>query len=163
MAIINSFTAIDFETANHSGNSICQIGLVRVETGKITEVLEFLVKPPENYYHFIHQGIHGITPEKTAKSPTFKKIWPEIAPFIIDQNVVAHNISFDASVLIKTLTHYNIKIPEFEKHCTLKIYGEKLNILCGKYKIDLNHHEALSDAMACAKLFYLHHTKKKLK
>jgi hypothetical protein len=67
------------------------------------------------------------------------------------------------SLLIKTLNHYNIKIHEFEKHCTLKIYGEKLNILGGKYKIDLNLHEALLGAMACAKLFYLDHTKKKLK
>ena len=39
-------------------------------------------------------------------------------------------------------------------------YIEKLNILCAKYKIPLNHHDALSDALACAKLFMLHSSNK---
>jgi DNA polymerase III subunit epsilon len=60
-----SFTAIDFETANHSGNSICQVGLVRVSNGHITEKLDLLIKPPDNRYHDIQMRIHGITPSPT--------------------------------------------------------------------------------------------------
>lgn len=151
-----TFTAIDFETANHSGNSICQVGLVRVERGKIIEQLDLLVKPPDNYYHRIHMGIHGITPAHTAKAPTFNKVWPEIKDFIANQNVVAHNISFDARVLVNTLSHYKIKTPEFNRYCTLKIYGAGLSELSRKYKIELDHHKALSDALACAKLYLIH-------
>lgn len=151
-----TFTAIDFETANHSGNSICQIGLVRVTNGQVTQKLDLLVKPPENKYHSIHTGIHGLTASHTRLSPTFNRIWPDIAPFIENQNVVAHNISFDARVLLNTLAHYRISPPAFKQHCTLKIYGAKLNVLCRQHNIALNHHSAISDAMACASLFLIH-------
>ena len=46
----NSFTAIDFETAQGKRFSIFQVGLVRVETGKIIKEISFLVQPPGNYY-----------------------------------------------------------------------------------------------------------------
>ncbi len=41
----NSFTAIDFETAQGKRWSICQVGLMRVENGVITEQLSLLVQP----------------------------------------------------------------------------------------------------------------------
>ncbi|MEI8087406.1 MAG: hypothetical protein WCG93_14445 [Paludibacter sp.] len=46
----NTFTAIDFETAQGYRWSICQVGLVRVENGLITSEISFLVQPPNNYY-----------------------------------------------------------------------------------------------------------------
>ena len=151
-----SFTAIDFETAVGNRNSICQVGLVRIESGKLVEKVNLLVKPPNNEYHFRNFQIHGIDSYKTLNSPTFDKIWHEIKPFIENQNVVAHNMPFDYSCLKQTLEHYSLQVPELEKHCTLKIYGKKLNILCAEYNLELNHHDALSDALACARLFYIH-------
>src|SRR5690606_9783331 len=109
-----------------------------------------------NKYHDIHIGIHGITPAQTKFAPTFKSVWPQIAPYIQNQNVVAHNISFDARVLLNTLAYYRITAPNFKQHCTLKIFGAKLNVLCRQYNLELNHHAALSDAIACANLFLLH-------
>ena len=44
-------------------------------------------------------------------------------------------------------------------HCTYKIYKDNLASLCKHYKIHLNHHDALSDSLACAEL-YLKHLKK---
>lgn len=49
-----------------------------------------------------------------------------------------------------------IGIIEYSGHCTYKIYREALGSLCEKYRIELDHHNALSDAHACAKLFMLH-------
>ena len=78
-------------------------------------------------------------------------------PFIKNQNVVAHNgFSFDFHCINQTLEYYDILVPEYIKHCTYKIYRDNLASLCMKHKIPLNHHDALSDAMACAKLFNLH-------
>ncbi len=153
---INSFTAIDFETANHNPNSICQVGLVRVENGIIIEEIDILVKPPDNYYHYIFPDIHGITPQMTKRSPTFNKIWHQIEHHIKDQQVVAHNISFDTNCLIRTLFHYGIQPPYYEEHCTYRIYGESLERCCYAHDIELDHHNALSDAKACAKLFLMH-------
>jgi DNA polymerase III, epsilon subunit and related 3''-5'' exonucleases len=148
------FTAIDFETAQGYRWSICQIGLVRVENGIITKEVSLLVQPPNNYYWNQFIDIHGITPQKTANAPTFDKVWHIVEPYIRNQSVVAHNgFSFDFDVLNKTLGYYNRPLPEYQKYCTRKIYNNNLASLCEKYNIHLNHHDALSDARACAELF----------
>ncbi len=46
----NTFTAIDFETAQGKRWSICQVGLVRVVDGLIIEKMNKLVCPPGNTY-----------------------------------------------------------------------------------------------------------------
>lgn len=155
--MINSFTAIDFETAHLKRYSICQVGIVRVENGIITNELSLLVQPPQNYYLDWFSTIHGITAQATAKSPTFDKIWHQIEPFIKDQDVVAHNgPAFDFPVLSTTLEYYGMQAPIYSKHCTYRIYRENLRACCNRYKIPLNHHNALSDARACAVLFLNH-------
>lgn len=152
-----SFTAIDFETAQGYRWSICQIGLVRVETGKIVKELSILVQPPNNYYWNQFIDIHGITPQQTANAPDFSQVWHIVEPYIRNQSVVAHNgFSFDFDVLSKTLQYYNLSVPEYKKFCTRKIYNNNLASLCEKYNIHLNHHDALSDARACAELFLRH-------
>jgi DNA polymerase-3 subunit epsilon len=151
---MNSFTAIDFETAQGYRWSICQVGLVRVENGIITHEKDFLVQPPDNYYWYNFSKIHGITAKDTCSAPTFNKVWPKIAQYIENQNVIAHNgFGFDFPVLEKTLEYYGMPTPEYNKFCTYKIYKSNLANLCKEYKISLNHHDALSDARACAELY----------
>lgn len=153
----NNFTAIDFETAHGKRWSICQVGLVRVENGITKEQLSVLVKPPSNFYWDRFIRIHGITPEHTANAQTFDKVWQQIEPFIKNQNVVAHNgFGFDFQCLKQTLDYYNIRTPDYSGHCTYRIFQDNLASLCQQYRIQLNHHNALSDAVACAKLFNLH-------
>ena len=153
----NTFTAIDFETAQGKRWSICQVGLLRVENGLITKELSILVQPPMNYYWNWFIDIHGITPEITKDAPTFDQIWHKVEPFIRNQSVVAHNgLCFDFPVLAQTLQYYGLAVPQYEKHCTYRIYKDNLFSLCQKFQIELNHHEALSDAKACAELFSLH-------
>jgi len=158
--LMNNFTAIDFETAHGKRWSICQVGLVRVENGVITNELSILVQPPNNFYWDRFIDIHGITPKITRNAPTFDQIWHKVEPFIKNQSVVAHNgLSFDFPVLSQTLNYYGLAAPEYEKHCTYRIYKDNLFSLCQRFQIALNHHEALSDARACARLFLLHLTK----
>lgn len=153
----NSFTAIDFETAQGKRFSICQVGLVRVENHIIVQEQSILVQPPRNYYWNSFINIHGITPEQTAFAPTFDFIWKEIEPFIKNQLVVAHNgFGFDFSVLNQTLEYYGIPTPDYEKQCTYHIFKQNLASLCSDYGINLNHHDALSDARACAELYKIH-------
>lgn len=77
---MKTFTAIDFETAQGYRWSICQVGLIRVEEGIITQELDFLVQPPNNYYWGRFTDIHGINAKKTQHSPTFKAVWHLIEP-----------------------------------------------------------------------------------
>jgi DNA polymerase-3 subunit epsilon len=157
MTITETFTAIDFETAHYQGWSICQVGLVRVVQGSIAEEHSWLVQPPENYYYRQFTAIHGIHAEMTENEPGFNVIWERMQPYIEQEHVVAHNgLSFDFPVLNKTLHYYGIWKPDFVKHDTLRIYKRGLARLCQEYNIPLQHHDALSDARACALLFMQH-------
>ena len=157
---LDTFTALDFETAQGKRHSICQIGLVRVEQNVITQQGSILVRPPGNHYSPQNMAVHGITPEKTQNALSFDQIWPRLQTYICNQNVVAHNRAFDMSCLQQTLAYYRLKVPAYQAHCTYKIYGQKLNLLCKTYGIELRHHDALSDAIACARLFILHNKRR---
>jgi DNA polymerase-3 subunit epsilon len=153
----NCFTAIDFETAQGKRWSICQVGLVRVEHGVVVEQLSILVQPPYNYYWGNFIDIHGITPEMTETAKTFDRVWLEMEPFITGQDVVAHNgFAFDFPCLKQTLEFYDMESPSFVGHCTYRLLGDNLASLCRQHNIPLNHHDALSDAKACAELYRIH-------
>ena len=158
------FTAIDFETATGYRNSICQVGLVQIKNGIVIQEVNLLVQPPNNYYWNRFTDIHGIAAKDTLNSPTFDQIWDQIAPYIENQNVIAHNgFGFDFPVLDKTLLHYGLTIPNYNKFCTYTIYRSNLANLCEKYNIPLNHHDALSDARACGELWLIYRNKKQIK
>jgi len=149
-----NFTAIDFETAVGARNSICQIGMVIVKNGEITETITKLVQPPHNEYFYRNIQVHGITPDMTEDSPYFCDVWEDIKPYIEDQLIVAHNAAFDVSCLKKTLEYYNLPIPNFTQACTYRQTNKKLNIACADLGIELNnHHDAECDALACAKIY----------
>jgi DNA polymerase-3 subunit epsilon len=151
-----TFTAIDFETAQPARCSICQIGLVCVEQGQVVDQLSILVQPPENTYSYWNTNVHGLTEVDTLDAPFFNAVWPQIRGYIEGRTVVAHNGAFDFSCLRKTLEFYGEAEPAYEPQCTYKIYKKKLNLLCEQYAIPLNHHDALSDARACAELYLRH-------
>jgi DNA polymerase-3 subunit epsilon len=152
----NTFTAIDFETAHGKRWSICQVGMVRVENGVITARVNQLVCPPDNYYFYRNTQVHGIRPEHTSTSPSFPALWSELKPFIHNQTVVAHNGAFDFSCLSQTLDYYRLQQPDYSKMCTYKIFKKNLATLCREHRIELKHHDALSDALACAELYRIH-------
>jgi DNA polymerase-3 subunit epsilon len=152
----HSFVALDFETANSSHSSACEIGLVKVKDGIIVDKFYSLIKPPENNYAKANILIHGINSEQTTDSPCFHEIWPRIKEFIGDNLIVAHNISFDATILYHTLNYYKIESPEYQGACTFEIYGCSLSEICQAFEIERQYHNALIDAEACA-LIYLNH------
>lgn len=149
-----NFVALDVETAQGPRWSICQIGLAIVDNGVINDSISYLVQPPENKYQKGNINIHGITPAKTKDKPLFPQIWEKILPIIENKLIVAHNTSFDIDCLRKTLTYYNLDIPNFNTDCTFKRTGDRLDNLCESYNVELtNHHDAVSDAIACAKIY----------
>ncbi|MBE9468894.1 MAG: 3'-5' exonuclease [Bacteroidetes bacterium] len=160
-----TFASIDFETATGSRNSACAVGIVSVENGIITDEYYTLIKPPNNEYNWHNVQVHGITEEDTQNAPEFKKIYPEIKKRLQGKIVVAHNESFDRSVLQKTMALNDLNYSELKLsdrwECTMKLCrannkypSGKLNECCAVDNIKLQHHEALSDARACAKLFF---------
>ena len=160
-----TFTAIDFETATGRPESVCAVGIVTVNNGLISEEWHTLIQPPDNEYWYRNIMCHGIRPAQTLTSKTFDSIFPEIQKRLFGRKIVAHNEAFDRNVLMKTMKHYGLYYDELEIgdrwECTCKIYRSKgykpanLKYCSDKNNIALNHHEALSDARACAKLYLL--------
>ncbi len=156
---MHNYLAIDFETANNSANSACAIGLVRIEDGKIADTFYSLIKPPNPFFLYTH--IHGICKEDIVDAPSFSDIFPKIIELSANTNAfIAHNAAFDQRVLYACCESYNLTKPRQNFHCTLQLsrkrlnlQGYKLNEVCEYYNIELNHHHAMSDAMACAKLY----------
>lgn len=153
-----SFLAIDFETANRYPDSACSVGLVRVEDDRIVAKKTFLIKPPYDYFEFSH--IHGIGRHHVQRKPTFKEVWIKMSKYFngIDF-AVAHNASFDRRVLNSCCSTYGIAYPDVEFRCTVRLARSVLNIrpanlanVCRQFFIPLNHHDAGSDAEACARI-----------
>ncbi len=160
-----NFVAIDFETATGYPNSACAVGIITVEDSKIVEEYYTLIQPPGNFYWHQNILVHGITPEQTLDSPDFSEIFHEISKRLIHQTIVAHNEGFDRNVLAKTMELYKLAdnriVLDTKWECTMKIYRKKglkkynLQACCNAFQIPLNHHNALSDAKACATLYLL--------
>jgi DNA polymerase-3 subunit epsilon len=153
-----NFVAIDFETANHRRDSACAVGLVKVVDGEIVDKAVHLIRPPTRQFAFTY--IHGLTWRDVAEQETFGALWPQIAP-ILDgaEFFAAHNAPFDAGVLHACCETYGLSAPSLPFRCTVQIarrvwniYPTKLSDVCRELAIALNHHEALSDAMACAQI-----------
>jgi DNA polymerase-3 subunit epsilon len=158
-----NFTAIDFETA--TSYHPCSVGIVTVENGIIVDEFVTLIKPPKNEYNPFTIRVHGIYPKDTINSKSFLQVYPEIEKRLRNRVVVAHNESFDRNVLNKSMDLYGLRYEDLNIadrwECTVKIYKAKglkptkLSDCCREMKIQLHHHEALSDARACAKLYML--------
>jgi len=154
------FTAIDFETANHSLDSVCALGIVVVERGKVIEKVSKLVRPREMCFHPFNISIHGITEELVANEPEFCDIWPDVRPLLEGRIVLAHNSSFDMNVLREVLRQYQLECPAIRNSCTVKIArrtwpdldNHRLKTVAEYLGIEFRHHDALEDALACAKI-----------
>jgi len=157
------YVAIDFETATSKRDSICSVGIVTVIDDEIVEEYHALIQPPFNTYNWHNIQVHGITENDTVDSPSFELVYPEIKKRLIGKTVVAHNESFDRSVLTSAMKSIGIDYSDInlsEKwECTMRIFKSKgykpakLNVCCELHSIELQHHDALSDARACAKLY----------
>lgn len=151
------FVTVDFETANSSRSSACSIGIVEVSQGKIAFEQEWLINP-DQHFDPMNISIHNITPAMVKGQPTFQELWPTLLPFFENKSIVAHNASFDMSVLRYCLDHASLHYPAFDYYCTYLLSkkilthlpSHKLNVISNHYGITFNHHDALEDARATA-------------
>lgn len=155
------FIAIDFETATSDRSSACAIGMTEVENGKIIGTHYTMIKPPGNLYLPINIEIHGITPEMTEDYETFRELWSWIKSVIDGKILVAHNASFDKSVLNKCVERFFLSEPSvrgFVCSCNLArkvvpwLENHKLPTVAKHFGIKLEHHDAASDSEVCARI-----------
>lgn len=154
------FTAIDFETANGFRGSACAVGVVRVRDGRAVETASWLIRPPAGFDRFDPRNvrIHGIRAEQVAAAPRFGDMFAELAGFVGDDVLVAHNAAFDLGVIESGLEVSGRDVPTLDYACTLmlsrRVYDLPSYALPSAAReagfVPGRHHDALADAEACA-------------
>ena len=152
-----TFVFVDVETANAANDRICAIGLILVKKGESTGYYT-LINPQT---HITLSYIHGIIDSDVVNAPTLDEFWKVMAPLIPHDFVfVAHNYSFDLSVMRKDLARFGMEIKPTQLLDTMWVARDilyhfrtvsgdlRLNTLSERLNVQLNHHNAASDIMA---------------
>ncbi|MGQ0614546.1 MAG: 3'-5' exonuclease [Planctomycetaceae bacterium] len=150
--------AIDFETANRSRDSACAVGVAVVEDGIVGASEGMLIRPPTSHFEF--SEVHGIEWRDVKSAPSFREVWPRLSGMIRGADYfAAHNAPFDRSVLEACCERNGLRLRCVPFLCTMKlarriwrIYPTRLTEVCARLRIDLQHHDAASDARACAEI-----------
>ena len=160
--MMTDFAALDFETANEYPSSVCSVGVVIVRGGVITDTFYSLIHPEPEYYQWFCRRVHGLGPEDTEDAPVFPYVWEQIEPLIEGLPLVAHNSRFDEGCLRSVFRVYRMDYPDYQFYDTLaasrRVFGyalpnHQLQTVAAACGFDLlNHHHALADAEACARI-----------
>lgn len=154
------FTAIDFETANSSNASACAVGLVRVRDGEIVAKTGWLIQPPPGPDRFfeLNTRIHGIRANDVIGAMTWSEQLVELAAFVGDDILVAHNAGFDMAVLKRACEATGDDCPSYRYACSLQVARSVYEL--ASYRLpfvaaeagfpEFPHHNATADALACA-------------
>ncbi len=151
--------AIDFETANNNPASICSVGTAMMEDGAVEEKYYSLIRPEANVSRFLPWNIriHGITPADVKDAPDFRTVYRELLPQFDNALIAAHNARFDMGCLKAACLNCGLPVPvirwfdtvELSRHVFPQLPHHRLNDMCDYLQIELNHHNAQSDACGC--------------
>lgn len=156
------FVAVDWETANPSYASACQVGMALVRGGRIAAHWATLVRPPVggDHVHPDNEAVHGITADRLRLAPHFREVWPRVLARIGSLPVVAHNAAFDTRVMRDSALIAGFRWPTLDFACSLVLARCHLQLpdytlpgCSSAIGVPLSrHHDALSDALACAQI-----------
>lgn len=153
------FLSLDVETSNSDRGSICQIGWVVFEDGRVVDEFETLVNPNAPFLRR-NINVHGINAGDVKGFPTFEELYPVICEKLSGESV-AHHSSFDWQAFAHACYLCELPIPEIEwldtrllsQYMWPELENFQLPTVCEYLGIELRkHHDALSDARACGRI-----------
>lgn len=166
MSGANTVIVLDFETSGLSpnmGDRAIEIGAVKLVDGQVVDTFQQLMNPGFRVSSFI-ESYTGISNAMLARAPSCEQVMAEFNHFIGNDNLVAHNASFDKRFLDAELERLNTNYAG-EFACSLLISRRliqqapthKLGDLVRYKNIDHDgvFHRALADAEMTAKLWML--------
>lgn len=150
------FVAIDVETANSDCSSICQVGIVQYQDGKLTEEWTTYIDP-EDLFSPINTHIHGINECKVKNAPLLPEVADRVYNYLNDSIVVCHT-HFDRTALYQAFEKYSLRPPNSNWLDSARVArrtweqfawsGYGLANICKKLGYEFEHHDALQDAKA---------------
>ncbi len=124
------FTIVDVETSGSSANydRIIEIGILRIENGKIVKTFKSLINPEQSLSPYI-TNITGIRTEDLLNAPTFEDIKDEVFELFEGAIFVAHNARFDYGFIRNEFKRAGMN---FNKKCLCSVRLSRK--LFGRYK-----------------------------
>lgn len=164
MSNANSLVILDFETTGLSpnqGDRAIEIGAVRLINGEVTEEFQQLMNPGRRVSSFIEEYT-GISNHMLKDAAPCSQVMSDFVDFIGDDNLVAHNASFDRRFLEAELTQISADYSG-QFSCSLllarRVFQDAPSYSLGKLirylgiKTSGEFHRALFDAQVTAKLW----------
>src|SRR5688572_14591876 len=156
-----NYTVLDLETANPDYASICQLGIIVVREGKVSEQASVLIDP-QDYFDPWHVSLHGIDQSATEAAPTFQQYYDQLAEMLRDQ-IVVHHGPFDRVAITRACEQCeldqiaaiwldNQKVVR-RTWTEFSTSGYGLKKLAKHFAISFKHHDALEDARATEQVF----------
>ena len=160
----NSLVVLDFETTGlspNNGDRAIEIGAVRIANGEVVDKFQALMNPGFRISGFIEQYT-GISNQMLAKAAPCNEVMNNFVDFIGDDNLLAHNASFDKKFLDAELDNISRRYSG-EFACSLLV-SRRINLNAPNHKLgtliryknipsDGAFHRALFDAEMTAKLW----------
>ena len=147
------FAVVDCETTGlYNADRVIEVAIVVIDgrSGQVVNEYDTLINPLRDVGPV---GIHGIVPSMLQLAPTFDEIAGSVAQQLQGAVLVAHNLPFDTRMLVNEFDRLGAVLDPGHSVCTLRLTGERLNLACDRYGIELSqHHRALADARATAQL-----------
>jgi DNA polymerase-3 subunit epsilon len=153
------YVSFDVETTGlYKNDRIVEIGFVAFTEGKVLEEWSTLINPLRDIGK---SNIHGITPSMVSTAPVFEEVINDIFRMIDGRVLVAHNLSFDARMLIQELNRAKTEGDLGKGFCTmiasrreLAGCGDSLAETCAELGVEiLQAHSALGDARMTMQIF----------
>lgn len=158
-----TFVVFDTETTglNAREDTLIEIAAVKLIDGKIVDTFSTLIDPQRTLSPKISE-LTGITQDMVAGQPMLADALHSFTAFAADAILIAHNAEFDVGFLSQCSKRVGMAEWTHPVIDTLALAralfpGEKnyrLKTLTQKFEVELvNHHRALADAEATAKVF----------
>ena len=150
-----NFTIIDVETTGGSPffSRIIEIGLLRIQHGKVVEQFQTLVNPNQEIPEFI-TNMTGIRESDVIDRPVFAELAEDLLTKFDDAIFVAHNANFDYSFLKEEFRRAGFSF-NLDRLCTVRLSRalfkehrrHNLSAIIERYNFECeNRHRAFDDA-----------------
>lgn len=166
LRMIEKFVALDIETTglNPAEDKIIEIGMAKVEQGRIVSQYDMLINPRLTLSPRICD-LTKITQDMLVNQPSIEEIIGEVIEFIGDAPILGHNIIFDYSFIKKaavnqhkTFEKQGIDTLKLARRLLPEVPHKNLEYLCQYFQIDAgNSHRAYDDAVSAMQVFYRLH------
>ena len=161
-----TFCVLDLETTggDRSGDSITEIGAVRVRGGECLGTFQTLVNPGRAIPPQI-TILTGLSDAIVGPAPRIEAVLPSLVEFIGDAVIVGHNVGFDMAFLRRALagsgreplqTTVVDTVPLARRLLRDEVPNHRLGTLASRLRLDHQpSHRALDDALATTDLLHL--------